>query len=216
MNTKMNTKMNKNKSESRPFSELPKDFQDFAKMTYSNYATMSFSEDDLAWIRDEIEHRRQIELRREKHAQYLMDKKTKMAENKRTTGRPKCAFCFNAGKPSRKYLSHTDLSVCPTISKALCSKCGEIGHTRKHCKAEQDKRIRMPFKYNRRPNKDDDPDDFDMAMYNEGDSEGWPDSDDEEKECSNLVEPEIVQPILATTKEVKEVKKSWASILKPK
>ena len=72
----------------------------------------------------------------------------------------------------------------------------------------------MPFKYNRRPNKDDDPDDFDMAMYNEGDSEGWPDSDDEEKECSNLVEPEIVQPLIAEKTEVKEVKKSWASIVK--
>ena len=213
--------MNKNKSELKSFSELPEDYQDFAKTTYSDYATMSFSEDDLSWIRDEIEHRRQIELRREKHAQYLRDKKTKMAENKRTTGRPKCAFCFNAGKPSRKYLSHTDLSVCPTIAKALCGKCGEIGHTRKHCKAENDKRIRMPFKYNRRPNKDEYSDDFDMAMYDEGDSEGWPDSDDErkeekekEKESSKIVEPEIVQPLIVVKTEV--IKKSWASIVKPK
>jgi len=213
MNTKMETKMNKNKSESNTFSELPEDFQGFVKDTYSNYATMSFSEDDLVWIRDEIEHRRQIELRREKHSQYLRDKKIKMAENKRTTGRPKCAFCFNAGKPSRKYLSHTDLSVCPTIAKAQCTKCGEIGHTRKHCKAEKDKRIRLPFKYNRRPNKDEYSDEFDMAMYDEGDSEGWPDSDDDIKECSKFAEPEIVQPSIEE-KPVKETKKSWASIVK--
>ena len=157
--------------------------------------------------------------RADKLAVYLKNKREKMAENKRMFGREKCVFCFNSGTPSRVYLSHCDLKNCPKLVKALCGKCGLRGHTRKHCKSQQDKRIRLPFKYNRRPTEADTWDEMYMNDYSEGNSEDWSDSDDEKETKTEIFsKKEEPCPVIKndTIKEpVKEpVKNSWASIVK--
>jgi hypothetical protein len=152
-----------------------------------------------------IDESRNYLIKREKRREeYLKEKRKKMFENKRNTGRAKCGFCFHAGKPSRKYLDHTDLEVCPTLKKAKCGKCGQIGHTRKHCSSDQDLRIRLPYPHNKRPKDEYDTDDIIALLYVEGDSEDWSDSDEEVVENQ---EPVIIQH------EVKEKPKSWASIV---
>ena len=173
-------------------------------------------EEIMRWEREQKAHHQR---NADKLSNYLKNKKAKMVENKRMFGREKCVFCFNSGTPSRVYLSHCDLKNCPKLVKALCGKCGLRGHTRRHCKSQEDKRIRLPFKYNRRPTEADVWDDMYMNDYSEGDSEDWSDSDDENaplveaKEVKPIAEAKEVKPI-TEAKEEGPVKSSWASILK--
>ena len=140
---------------------------------------------------------------------YFREHAAKKAQNKTKTGREYCIFCFNACKPSRKYLSHTKLSECPTLKKTQCGKCGELGHTRKKCQSLDDKNIRTERRTNRRPEDEDDVD----CNYCDGDSENWTDSSDEEKEEE---EPDATQDKATVTVEVVAVAvriyPTWASI----
>jgi hypothetical protein len=163
-----------------------------------------------------------MEKKENKRKNYIKQKRIKMAENKRMFGREKCGFCFNAGTSSRLYLSHVDVKSCPTLAKALCNKCGLRGHTRKHCKSQEDKRLRLPYKHNRRPQFDEYNDDMCITLYEEGDSEDWSDTDFEERLDTTLAgvkeewskETIIVEKPLPEPKEIVPVKKSWASIAK--
>jgi len=140
---------------------------------------------------------------------YFRNKQQKKAENKKKTGREYCVFCFNACKPSKKYLSHTKLSECPILKHTKCGKCGELGHTRKKCHSLEDKNIRVRRKLNKRPDDEYDSD----CGYCDGDSENWTDSSDEEEDSVfttvSVAEPSValVEPIVVPKKVI-----TWASI----
>jgi len=170
----------------------------------------SYTEEDVSYYLSSIEFRRWMNEKEQKQKTYIKEKKTKMAENKRMYGREKCGFCFSAGTSSRLYLSHVNVKNCPTLAKAMCSKCGDKGHTRKHCRSEVDKHIRLPYKYNRRPQNDED-DDF---TYNEGDSENWSDSDSEKERVEEKKEDIVPVTVVPITVVPLSLKKTWASIVK--
>jgi hypothetical protein len=135
---------------------------------------------------------------------YFRNRREKKAENKRTTGREYCTFCFNACKPSKKYLSHTRLSECPTLKKTQCGKCGELGHTRKKCQSPDDKNIRTGRRTNRRPENKYDAD----CNYCDGQSEYWTDSSDEEPDSSETIVVAVVETVVIPKKVT-----TWASIV---
>ncbi|MEI7960900.1 MAG: hypothetical protein WCI04_01060 [archaeon] len=137
---------------------------------------------------------------------YFRERAAKKAENKKKTGRQYCVFCFNACKPSRKYLSHTKLSDCPTLKHTKCGKCGELGHTRKKCRSLEDKNIRTGRRTNRRPEDDYDSD----CNYMDGDSEYWTDSSDEEE--PDLPQEENVKAAVVETVVIPKKVTTWASI----
>ena len=197
------------------YNQLPEDIKRFLGAS-DEYKTRSYTEEDVSYYQCTIEHRRFMEEKENKRKNYIKQKRIKMAENKRMFGREKCGFCFQGGTSSRLYLSHVDVKSCPTLAKALCNKCGLLGHTRKHCKSEQDKRLRIPFKYNRRPSKDEEWEEMCFTTYVEGDSEHWSDT---EEERLDAILVEAKEEGLETIAEVKEarsepIKKSWASIVK--
>jgi len=156
------------------------------------------------------EYLRQCEMRK---IIYFRNRNEKKADNERRTGNEYCVFCFNACKPSRKYLSHTRLSDCPTLKHTKCGKCGELGHTRKKCQSLHDKKIRVRLRINMRPENEWDSD----CNYCDGDSENWTDSSDEEKtQMGNTVE-EVkgtvsVEPTVIVEQIVFPKKTTWASI----
>jgi hypothetical protein len=135
---------------------------------------------------------------------YFRNRRGKKAENKRATGREYCVFCFNACKPSKKYLSHTRLNECPTLKKTQCGKCGELGHTRKKCQSPDDKNIRTGRRTNRRPEDEYDAD----CNYCDGQSEYWTDSSDEEPDSSETIVVAVVETVVIPKKVT-----TWASIV---
>lgn len=140
---------------------------------------------------------------------YFRNRHLKKTENKKKTGREYCVFCFNACKPSKKYLSHTRLSECPTLKHTKCGKCGELGHTRKKCRSLEDKNIRVRRKFNRRPEDEYDSD----CNYCDGDSENWTDSSDEEEDSvlTTVSVPKVVNALVEPIVVPKKVT-TWASI----
>jgi len=212
MNTQSNMKYN----------ELPEDIKLFLGDS-DEYKNRSYTEEDLSNYQWTIENRRVMEKKENKLKNYIKQKRIKMAENKRMFGREKCGFCFLGGTSSRLYLSHVDVKSCPTLAKAMCNKCGLCGHTRKHCKSQEDKRLRIPFKLNRRPSKDEEWDEMCFTTYVEGDSEYWSDTEESEDEREKKLDTKIAgvkeEGSTITLVEAKEVrsdpiKKSWASIVK--
>ena len=206
----------RNNMDNITYNELPEEVKSFLGDT-DKYKNRSYTKEDLAYYEWSLENRRVMEKKENKLKNYIKEKKIKMAENKRMYGREKCGFCFQGGTSSRLYLSHVDVKSCPTLAKALCNKCGLRGHTRKHCKSQEDKRIRLPYKYNRRPQINEWDDDMCITFYVEGDSEYW--SDSEEEKESKLVErkEDVIVSKKETSVDVKEersIKKTWASIVK--
>lgn len=191
------------------YNQLPEEIKRFLGDS-DEYKNRSYSKEDVAYYHWTIENRCFMEQQDNKRKNYIKQKRIKMAENKRMYGREKCGFCFQAGTSSRLYLSHVDVKSCPTLAKALCNKCGLRGHTRKHCKSQEDKRLRVPFKHNRRPQFDEYGDDMCFTNYVEGESEDWSDSEDSGASVGVKEEGSV------TLVEAKEEgsKKSWASIAK--
>lgn len=194
------------------YNQLPEDIKLFLGDS-DEYKNRSYSKEDVGYYQWTIENRRFMEEKDNKRKNYIKQKRIKMAENKRMFGREKCGFCFQSGTSSRLYLSHVDVKSCPTLAKAICNKCGLRGHTRKHCKSKEDKRLRVPFKYNRRPQFDEYGDDMCFTNYVEGDSEDWSESEDC---CASVGVKEEGSVTLVGVKEVRSapIKKSWASIVK--
>ena len=195
------------------YNQLPEEIKLFLGDS-DEYKSRSYSKEDVAYYQWSLETRGFMKQQDNKRKNYIKQKRIKMAENKRIFGREKCGFCFQSGTSSRLYLSHVDVKSCPTLAKAICNKCGLRGHTRKHCKSKEDKRLRVPFKYNRRPQFDEYGDDMCFTNYVEGDSEDWSESEDERFDA--VVKEEGLKEIPVIIVEAKEErsKKSWASIVK--
>jgi hypothetical protein len=151
--------------------------------------------EDSQWFEQNRQHRLRKII-------YFRNRRGKKAENKRATGREYCVFCFNACKPSKKYLSHTRLNECPTLKK---TQCGELGHTRKKCQSPDDKNVWVKRKFNKRPEDDYDSD----CNYCDGDSENWTDSSDEEPD---LPQDENVKAAVVETLVIPKKVTTWASI----
>jgi hypothetical protein len=204
------------------YNQLPEEIRHFLGDS-DEYKNRSYTKEDISDYEWNLENRRGMEKREKNNRKnYIKQKKVKMAENKRMFGREKCGFCFQGGTSSRLYLSHVDVKSCPTLAKAMCNKCGLHGHTRKHCKSQEDKRLRLPYKHNKRPQLDEwDDDDMCMTFYEEGDSEYWSDSEEEKERVAevipaiNLMEKPVI-PVGVKEEGTKEkpVKKSLASIVK--
>ena len=168
------------------YNQLPEEIRHFLGDS-DEYKNRSYTKEDISDYEWNLENRRGMEKRENNRKNYIKQKRVKMAENKRMFGREKCGFCFQCGTSSRLYLSHVDVKSCPTLAKAMCNKCGLRGHTRKHCKSQEDKRLRLPYKHNRRPQLDEDDDDMCMTFYEEGDSEYWSDSEDEKERVAEVI-----------------------------
>ena len=199
------------------YNQLPQEIRHFLGDSYE-YKNRSYTKEDVSYYQWTIENRRFMKEKDNNRKNYIKQKRVKMAENRRMFGREKCGFCFQGGASSRLYLSHVDVKSCPTLAKAMCNKCGLRGHTRKHCKSQEDKRLRLPYKHNRRPQLDEWDDDMCITFYEEGDSEFWSDSEEEKERFLDTtlvgVKEEGAKETIADNKEEKPVKKSWASIVK--
>ena len=186
----------------------PREKKDYKQLFIDQATGVSFESllklkgytEDSQWFEQNRQHRLRKII-------YFRNRREKKTENKKATGREYCIFCFNSCKPSKKYLSHTKLSECPTLKKTQCGKCGELGHTRKKCQSPDDKNIRTERRTNRRPEDEHDVD----CNYCDGDSENWTDSSDEEEK-----EPDATQDKATVTVEVVAVDvriyPTWASI----
>ena len=119
-------------------------------LDYASSFGVSLDEHDL-YHRENIAYIESMRQRDLRKIIYFRNRHLKKTENKKKTGREYCVFCFNACKPSKKYLSHTRPNECATLKKTQCGKCGEFGHTRKKCRSLEDKNIRVRRKFNRRP-----------------------------------------------------------------
>jgi len=168
------------------------------KVSYQNLLKSENYTESSEWF----ESIRQKQLRK---IIYFRDRAAKKADNKKKTGREYCVFCFNACKPSRKYLSHTKLNECPTLKHTKCGKCGEFGHTRKKCESPDDKRIRTRMRFNKRPDGEYD----ENCYYMDGQSEYWTDSSDEEPD---LPQEENVKAAVVETVVIPKKITTWASI----
>ena len=166
-------------------------------VSYQSLLTLENYKESSEWF----ESIRQKQLRK---IIYFRDRSAKKADNKKKTGREYCVFCFNACKPSRKYLSHTKLNECPTLKHTKCGKCGEFGHTRKKCQSPDDKNIRTRHRFNKRPDGEYDMD----CNYMDGQSEYWTDSSDEEADLPQEENGKaaVVEPVVIPKKA------TWASI----
>ena len=168
-------------------------------VSFESLLTLEGYTEDSQWFESNRQHRLRKII-------YFRNRRGKKAENKKKTGREYCVFCFNACKPSKKYLSHTRLSECPTLKKTQCGKCGELGHTRKKCQSLDDKNVWVKRKFNKRPEDEYDSD----CNYCDGDSENWTDSSDEEE--PDFPQDENVKAAVVETVVIPKKVTTWASI----